>query len=347
MSDGGGDGDGGNGDIGTGDTMRERSGESRLKIWLLLRTNRFVVTGALAAFVFVGFMLFSVFLAPSLQAEIRSTDTIETIFSSMIGVLVTGTTLVVTINQLVLSQENGPLGDQRKRMSDAMDFRTYTRDLLGDVVPADPSTFLRKLVEETERRSEVLDRIVDETEDDELRRQVTEFVDSIHGNAKEVENQLDGAEFGTFDVLFAALNFNYSWKIYQIERMSADFSDELDEDQSTAFDDLRTALAMFGPAREHIKTLYFQWALVELSQFILYAAVPALVVAGGMLAFVGAETFGSATFLNTPVVTWVVAVAFTISLVPFLLFTSYILRIATVAKRTLAIGPLILRDSQR
>ena len=129
--------------------------------------------------------------------------------------------------------------------------------------------------------------------------------------------------------------------------MVADFADDLSEDQRTAFDDLRTSLTMFGPAREHIKTLYFQWALVELSQFILYAAVPAIVVAGGMLAFVGAETFGSSTFLNTPVVTWVVAGAFTISLVPFLLFTSYILRVATVAKRTLAIGPLILRDSQR
>ena len=332
--------------ISTGDTMRERSNESRLKIWLLLRTDRFLVTGVLAGFVFAGFMLFSVFLAPSLQSEIKSTDTIETIFSSMIGILVTGTTLVVTINQLVLSQENGPLGDQRKRMSDAMDFRTYTQDLMGEVVPADPSEFLRKLVEETERRSEALDRIVTESDDD-LQHQVSEFVDSVHGNAKAVEDQLENASFGTFDVLFAALNFNYSWKIYQLERMTAEFADTLDDDQQSAIDDLRTALAMFGPAREHIKTLYFQWALVELCQYILYVAVPALVIAGGMLAFVGAETFGTAAFLNVPVVTWVVGAGFTITLIPFLLFTSYILRIATVAKRTLAIGPLILRESMR
>ena len=128
--------------------------------------------------------------------------------------------------------------------------------------------------------------------------------------------------------------------------MTEEFDDVLDDDQRQAFDDLHTALSMFGPAREHIKTLYFQWALVELSQYILYAAVPALAIAGGMLAFVGAETFGPATFLTVPVVTWVVGLAFTITLVPFLLFTAYILRIATVAKRTLAMGPLILRESQ-
>ena len=334
-------------DIQTGDTMRERSNENSLKLVFLLSVDRFLLTGGLAVFVFGGFMLFSVAVDPSLQAEIRSTDTIETIFSTMISVIVTGATLVVTISQLVLSQENGPLGDQRKRMSDAMDFRTYTKDLLGEVVPADPSTFLRALVEETERRSEAVDRIVADSDDDDLRRQVGEFVDSLHGNAQKVEDELDGAQFGTYDVLNAALNFNYSWKIFQLERISAEFDDELGDDAKTAFMDLRTALTMFGPAREHVKTLYFQWALVGLSQYIAYAAIPGLVVAGGMLTFVGAETFGSATFLALPVITWVVGVAFTITLLPFLIFVSYILRIATVAKRTLAIGPLILRDSQR
>ena len=68
-----------------------------------MRSNRIALTAALALFVFTGYMLFSVVLEPILQSEITSTDTIETIFSTMIQVLVTGTTLVVTISQLVLS----------------------------------------------------------------------------------------------------------------------------------------------------------------------------------------------------------------------------------------------------
>jgi len=139
-------------------------------------------------------------------------------------------------------------------MSDAMDYRTYAQDLLGGVVPVDPSAFLAALVAEVERRSEVLDRIV-AGDDEELERQVGEFVDSVHGNAEYAEDQLEGAQFGTFDVPFAALNFNYSWKIYQIERMTEEFDDVPDDDQRQAFDDLHAALSMFGPAREHIKTL--------------------------------------------------------------------------------------------
>ncbi|KTG09286.1 hypothetical protein AUR64_16000 [Haloprofundus marisrubri] len=338
--------DGEQSDVGTADTMRGRSEESRLKIWLLFRTNRFLLTALLASLVFVSLLFISVSIDPPLSREITSTDTIETVFSAMIGVIVTGTTLVVTISQLVLSAENGPLGDQRERMSSAMDFRTYTKDLFGSVVPADPSAFLGRLVGETERRAEAVDRLVTEADDDELQRQTGEFIDSLHGNAQEVEAELEGSRFGTFDVLFAALNFNYSWKIYQTERLRESYASSMNGEQRRAFDDLKTALSMFGPAREHIKTLYFQWALVDLSQYILYAAVPALIVAGGMVTFVGAESFDGA-FLTIPAITWVVSAAYTVTLVPFLLFTSYILRIAPVAKRTLAIGPLILRESQR
>ena len=356
--------DGGD-DISTQNTMRERTDESGLRLWVAMKANRFVVTAVLMLFVFGGFILAATMLHPSFLSQARTTDPVDTLFSSMIGVIVTGTTLVVTISQLVISQENGPLGDQRKRMEDAMDFRTFTKELLGEVTPADPSAFLQALVAETERRAEAVDRLVAESDDEELRRQVGEFVDSLHGNAETVEDQLDGKQFGTFEVVTAALNYNYSWKIFQVERILDDFEDVLDDKQSEALDDLKTALVMFGPAREHIKTLYFQWALIDLSRYIMYAAVPALVVAVSMLAFVTEKTFTpSGPFdglaytiefmtyawtvdFSIPALTWVVGAAFTFTLAPFLLFMSYILRILTVAKRTLAIGPLILRSSQR
>jgi len=80
---------------------------------------------------------------------------------------------------------------------------------------------------------------------------------------------------------------------------------------------------------------------------IIYAAIPALVLAGVMLTVVDAGTFPGRT-LGVANITWAIGVAFTVTtLLPFLLFASYVLRIVTVAKRTLAIEPLILRDSQR
>ncbi|WP_254531913.1 hypothetical protein [Natrinema gelatinilyticum] len=333
-------------DIGTADTMRERAGESRFKIWLLLAASRLQVTAFLALFVFVGFVAAVTLLPQPLMPQLRTGDTIETMFSTMITAIVTATTLVVTIGQLVLSQENGPLGEQRARMENSMDFRDFTEELIGSPSPADPSTFLREIILVAQRRAETIREDFSENENEQLRGEIDEFTDSLVGNSEHVRDQLEGASFGDFSVLFAALNFNYGWKIFQVERIVNKYEDDLSADEMELFDDLKTALSLFGPAREHVKTLYFEWALVTLSQMILYAAVPALVVAGVMLTVVDAGTFPGSTFGVTNM-TWAIGLAFTITLVPFLLFTAYVLRIVTIAKRTLAIEPLILRDSQR
>lgn len=330
----------------TGNTMRERANESRLKLWILLIANRLVATAILALFVFVAFMITMPFLSPSLTSQFTSGDAIETIFSTMIGAIVTATTLTVTIGQVVLSQENGPLGDQRERMSNALDFRTFTKELTGETAPADPSEFLGVLLDESEERARALKTAVSNSSDEQLRNEVDEFVDSLVENAQVVRNQLDGASFGTFEVLSAALNFNYSVKMYQTERIADEHGDSLDEDQRDTLDGLNTALTMYGPAREHVKTLFFQWELINLSQLILYISIPALVLCGVMVAGVEPQTFPGST-LGLDNIAWVVGGAFAVTLLPFLLLTSYILRVVTVAKRTLAIEPLILRDSQQ
>jgi len=331
--------------VSTQDTMRERADDSRLKLWLLIGANRQTVTGVFTASFFGLFMLGGL-LDPTLSDLLETRGVIESLYAQMIGALITGVTLVVTISQLIISQENGPLGEQRTRMSETLDFRNYIKELTGKPAPADPSAFLREIIDATQQRADALDDAMESTDNDELRDEVDEFVDSITGNAETVREKLDGAKFGTFDVVYASMDYNYSWKIFQIERLLADYEDDIDDEQREALEELRTSFAMFGPAREHIKTLYFQWELINLSRYILYAGIPALLVSGMMLVFVDATTF-SGRVLGIETLLWVVAITFTVTLVPFFLLTAYILRIATAAKRTLAIGPLILRASQR
>jgi hypothetical protein len=62
-----------------------------------------------------------------------------------------------------------------------------------------------------------------------------------------------------------------------------------------------------------------------------------------MVAVVDAGTV-SGTVLGVEAIVVLVGAAFAVTLVPFLLFVVYVLRILTVAKRTLAIEPLVLRE---
>ena len=330
----------------TADTIRERGNVSSARLLLTMRLDRTVLTGLLAVAVFLGFLLTVTTLAPEFLVKIKQGALIDTLFSSMIIVIVTGTTLVVSIGQLVISQEDGPLGEQRSRMSDTLDFRNYTSEVIGKTTPVDPAAFLLEIIRASAERAATLRATVADSDDGDLRSEVEAFTDGVVDNADEVSDQLEGATFGTFDVLFAALNFNYSRKLFQTERLGDEYGDELEQSARDELDALQTTLAMFGPAREHIKTLYFQWELIAFSQLTLYASVPALIVAGGMLAAVDATTFPGELF-GVDTIALVVGAAFAVTLLPFLLFVSYLLRILTVAKWTLAIGPLVLRESQR
>jgi len=325
-------------------TMRERASASRWKLWVLLEADRRV----LAAIVLVGVFLALVWLSELAPTELRGTmtskDPVETLFQALVTAIITGVTLVVTLAQLVLSQELGAVGDQEERMDGAMSFRRSVETVIeADVSPPDPASFLRSLVEAAGQQAATLSTLATERRDDRLR----EYAEELTADADAVSEDLEDAQFGTFEVVSAALNFNYAGKIYEARRLGAAQQGDGDSDVREILDDLVEILTHFGAAREHVKTLYFQWELINLSRAIAYAAVPALVVSIAMIIYGDNPAVVQGAFLGIDTLVWLVSAATTVALVPFVLLLAYILRIVTVAKRTLAIGPLVLRDTVR
>jgi len=328
-------------EVGEG-TMRERAEGNRWKLWMLLGANREVLTALTLVAIFLTLVGLSQVAGTDLRTAMNGSDPVETLFQALVTAIITGVTLVVTLTQLVLSQELGAVGDQRERMEGAMSFRRTVESVVeSDVSPPDPASFLQSIVEAVGRQASTL---TDAANGDSADR-VRSFADELASDADAVSGNLENAQFGTFEVLFAALNFNYAGKIYEARQLRSDdaASDEVQE----VLDGLVETLTYFGPAREHVKTLYFQWELTNLSRMIAYAAVPALVASVAMILYGEHTSVIQGITLGIDNVVWLVATMTTVALVPFVLLLSYILRIVTVAKRTLAIGPLILRDTAR
>jgi hypothetical protein len=329
------------------DTMRERAAGSRAKLWLLLDANRRVVTGALVVGIFVALVVVGTVGPVSLRDAMSQSDPVETAFQGFLTAIITGVTLVVTLNQLVLSQELGGVGDQRERMSGAMSFRGDVEDAVGaPVAPPEPAQFLRALLDSTAASADDLAAAAADSDDEQFGERAETLAAGVAGNAHAVAERLDDAQFGTFDVLSAALDFNYSWKVYEARRLR-ESHDDLSPAAEDALDDLVDSLTFFGPAREHVKTLYFRWELVDLSRAILYAAVPALLVSVGMILYGNDPAIARGATLGVDNLVWVTSGAVAVAVVPFAVLLAYVLRIATVAKRTLAIGPFVLRETDR
>jgi hypothetical protein len=328
------------------DTMRGRAGENRWKLWLLLNADRWVVSTCVLAVLFGSLMVVGAVAPVPLRDVLGQGDPSETLFQALVTAIITGVTLVVTITQLVLSQELGAVGDQRERMEGSMQFRSDVADVVdAPVGPPEPAAFLRALVDATQARATELSDAVEGSEG--VETQVQRYTESLNRNANQVQERLADAQFGTFGVVYAALDYNYSWKIYEGQRLQSEYGDALPADAHEALDGVLETLRLFGPAREHIKTLYFQWELTNLSRTVLYAAVPALVVAISGLLYLDAPGTITGVTLGIDNIVWVVNAATAAALAPFVVLLSYVLRIATIAKRTLAIGPFILRETDR
>ncbi|WP_049981961.1 hypothetical protein [Halolamina rubra] len=330
----------------TSDTIRERAGVSTTKLWLLMSADRRLVALGIVAFLFFGVVVGGVAHPKPAHVLITASDSVDTLAQALVGSTVTGVTLVLTLSQLVLSQEQGAVGDQRERMEEATAFRSDVSELIDEPVsPTEPSAFLRALVRSTERRADELEAALTEL-DPELADRIREFVDGIRENSETVREGLDDARFGEFDVIRSALDFNYSWKLYTARRLRAEHEDALSEAAIERFEALSAVLELFGPAREHFKTLYFQWELIDLSRSILWVSLPSLLASTWALLFFDIDA--PATYVaGLPVSLLQIAAVVAVALLPFAVLLSYILRIVTVTKRTLSIGPFILRETDR
>ena len=314
-----------------------------LRTKVLLTAGRWDLAAVLTMTMFVALVALSLFAPTPMRDVFEQGDALWTLFTSLMLGVITAVVLVGTFNQLVLSQELGALGDQRERMEAATKFRADTQEWMeGGVSPPTPAAFLRELLAAVERTADHV-HVAAGRDERERAQEVAEFGERVADEAGEVQADLADADFGSFDMIAAALRFDYSWEIYQIHRFRVMYADALNDDTLGALTDLSTVLQLYAPAREHFKTTYFQWDLMNLSRGMLYTSVPALTVSIGMTLYVDATAFaGSLGGIDAIVV--LVAGAVAISLMPFFLFLSYVIRIATIAKRTLAIGPFILTD---
>ncbi|MFP8952966.1 hypothetical protein ACLI4Z_08345 [Natrialbaceae archaeon A-arb3/5] len=327
------------------ETLRGRTDENPIAHWLLLDANRWLLAGSVSVVAFATFVSLGA-ISVSVGEAMTTESAVNTAFQALLAAVLTSVTLVVAINQLVLSQELGRLGDQQTWMNEAMEYRRNVEELFGTVGPPDPAQFLQALVQTSNDRAEALREVAADNDDDVFRRRTDRLVDNISKNSEEVYSQLETSTFGEFGVLRSGLNYNYSWKIYAVRRLRHEHEASLDDEELAAFDELIDSLTLFGPALEHFKSLYFQWELVHLTRSMLYAGLPGVVVATATVLYLNPELAASVT-LGVDTMVWLVSASATVALVPFFLLAAYVLRIATVSKRTGSLGPFILRRAER
>ncbi|SDQ25792.1 hypothetical protein [Natronobacterium texcoconense] len=308
---------------------------TRFREWVLVEVDRLFLTAIISIGVFVGFLLLGELGVISFVND----DSITRLAGGMIAGTFSLVTLVVSINQLILSREFAAAGESENQLEGVMEFREDAADAaMVPASPASPTRLLELLVETISSRAETLAAEAGEHPSDEIRTQVTRYTNTVIESAERIDDTLEHTKFGTFRAVSAAIGYNDAWQLYAAKHLHGKYDDDLSEDTLEAFDDLIDVLELFNVAREHFKTTYLQRELTRFSQLTLYCGVPA-VLSAMLIGFLYADLGGAS--ISIAYLPYVVSALIAVVVSPLALLTSYILRTATVTRRTASVGPML------
>ncbi|ELZ19898.1 hypothetical protein C475_21409 [Halosimplex carlsbadense 2-9-1] len=320
---------------------------NRFVSWILFTGARPAVTLVLLCGVFALFVALALLRPFDIQRLLSDTNTLQTLFTTLLSGAILIVSVVSSISSIVLSQEITDIETEQSRIDASIDFRRRAETLAEvEGSPSQPAAFLEVILYSIYREARALQRTADDCDDEEFSDQLHALAEEVVDEARAAAETLDGARFGTFTVLSAGLNYDYSWQLNTARRLRNRYEDDLDDHTADALQELIDTLKFFATGREYFQSLYYKREVARLSSNLLYVSLPVIVFISYLLLALNTNIipiFRIGPLTSLPVF---VMFAYTVSLAPYVVLTAYVIRVAAITLKTLAAGPFLVRQPQ-
>ncbi|MDG5776601.1 hypothetical protein VB773_22490 [Haloarculaceae archaeon H-GB2-1] len=313
--------------------------------WLLLDGNRHAVTAALFTFVFTSLTVVGSVWTFEMQRLLTETDSVQTLLNTLLSGIILLVSIVVSINSIVLSHDITTLGSQRNRFENARQFRRDVGNLVDTKQsPTAPDAFLVAMIRAIHERANALKDAVDDDRHGELAEEISRYANHVAETVEDLEDTLEAMEAEGFAILWLGMSYKYGPYVDQLREFRIQSHEQLPDGADDRLEDLATTFELFATGKEYFKTLYYVEEFSQLSQSLLAISLPTLIVDAIVILALDAGLIPNFWLFGIPPLVSFVAATFAISLVPYVLLTAFMLRVATVAKRTNAAGPFVLES---
>ncbi|MFB6139617.1 MAG: hypothetical protein ABEJ26_04185 [Halosimplex sp.] len=251
-------------------------------------------------------------------------------YSALIGGNLNLLTIVVSVNQLVLTRELESPGKFERELDSIRELREDVGETIEEeYAPTTPEAFVRDLLDAVDEQADAVDRIARGASGD-LTSDVGELVEGLRADLDRARGSLD-ERVPVVELIVALTRIDVTGAHRSACRLRDEYADELSADEREALSELARQVRLLVVTREHVQQLFSRKDLSNLSRVLLAVGtvVEALLLAA-LLAFVGLVGVGPFAPFSAPVVYASVAVG----LVPLALVFAYVVRSATIAYRT-------------
>jgi hypothetical protein len=323
-----------------GDGRSSGGGIRRVTRWLLLTGNRFVIATILAA----AFGLTYLGLSIANVAPLVDTQPLLYAFSGLISGNFTLITVVVSINQLVLSRELRTPGELESEIEGTSEYREQIEAVTNRTAPAEPAGFLRLVVESTRQEAQRLGGLAAGTVPRDALDEIDDLVRRITDEFDRIDYHVEKSDAGIFTTLSLMLETNFAGEIQRLEEIRRTYGEDIPADVDVAIGNVRDRLREMDIARQYFKAMYLQVELSRLSRYLLYTGVLAV---GTAIAALFVLTAGAGPPFVRPVRVGVFPIAVAVGILPLTVLFAYILRTAAVTQRTAAVTPFTTPEQEQ
>jgi hypothetical protein len=298
--------------------------------WLLLDGDRLTVTAVMLVVLFVLIGPVGHSLLDLTGSGLSDRRSVAQLLSTLLSGVFLLVSIVVSINSLYVSREQVPLGEQFDRVRNAVEFRRELEDLVDvPISPAEPDRFLQVLTSELVSKAQTLNDQLSHADAD-LEADAQEYVAHAAEQTEELNASLQSAS-SPLSLVLATMDYDETELTVGLRRIRSE-RDRIPDDADATIEELLQIIDHLTAASEYFKTLYFGREFAELSNRLLVVAVPAI----------GIVSFALSHVNRLPDSRLLVALIHVIALAPVALLATYVVRVATVSKRTRSTGQFLV-----
>ncbi|WP_332899355.1 hypothetical protein [Haladaptatus sp. CMSO5] len=318
-----------------------------MRQWVFLYGNRRWIALFLSALIFCFLLGVGAIWEFEMERLVVETRAVQTLFNTLLGGVILFVSVVLSINTAALSQEFGTLQVKQAQIVDSIAFQIELEELAQvGVSPAGIGSFFSFIVRALRTETSHLKESASKLEDEQLQAELLALVEGVEGELTRIEDRLASENRRLSTVLLAGLDYDYANHINQARKLEATVEGTLSDDDLKPLKNLSQSLVLFASGREYFKTVYFKRELRNLSSNLLVLSLPVIVFTAYVLLAIDAGLFPQATVLGIEPRFLYVSLAFVVALSPYVLLSSYMLRIVTVSKHSLESTGFTLNDEE-
>jgi hypothetical protein len=324
--------------------MRESGGNDGDESWLVFEFELFrhnprewvVLTGDRALVAVLGFLALAAVLAGIVLSGLvpfrRDTPVLFLLFA-LVAANFTLIAIVTSLSQLVLGRRLESPGEIRQKIAETVDYREEVGRSIGEsVVPVQPDAFLLALYREASVELETLESLQMEERTQLARGELGTLVEDLGTHCDYVIDILKRPSSGLKHALFVSLSADYESTVHRAWHLQWEHADEFTDEAAEPLGRLAGTLQHIEVASRLFKTVFIESELSELSRFLLYVGFPAQLAAVALTLVYTAP--GPEPPLAVPVLRVLVPAVIAAGFAPFVLLSSYVIRLTVVARRT-------------